>query len=230
MSKKGLGETVLGWFVVREDDDAAEPAAEGKPAAPPRADVAQYVAKGPPPPRPDETAPPSVRLPGTIPSVAPGARVDDATFQQVFDAAEIGQEERQRVEKALALLGSLPKETPVEVRKQIVEASLKAFGIPVDDIIETAAEEIQALEAFIQAGERQTQDVLTDANAQIAKHLAHIEEVKRLMELQVQAQETRRQASNQYKLRVQPVLEFFGADAVARVVHESPKLVEPKKK
>ena len=37
-------------------------------------------------------------------------------------------------------------------------------------------------------------------------------------------------ASNDQKLRIQAVLEFFGQEAVARVVRESPKLVEPKAK
>jgi hypothetical protein len=35
------------------------------------------------------------------------------------------------------------------------------------------------------------------------------------------------QACNAKKLEVQKVLEFFGQDAVARVVRESPKLHEP---
>ena len=34
-------------------------------------------------------------------------------------------------------------------------------------------------------------------------------------------------ACNQKKLEVQRVLEFFGQEAVAKVVRESPKLVEP---
>ncbi len=45
---------------------------------------------------------------------------------------------------------------------------------------------------------------------------------------QATAQETLTQNCNQYKLKVQEVLEFFGQEAVARVVRESPKLHEPK--
>ncbi len=50
------------------------------------------------------------------------------------------------------------------------------------------------------------------------------------MELQVQSQRALVSATNAQKLRVQPVLEFFGQEAVARVVRESPKLVEPQKR
>ena len=57
---------------------------------------------------------------------------------------------------------------------------------------------------------------------------AQIAEVKKLMDLQVRTQRGVVKASNDQKLRIQAVLEFFGQEAVARVVRESPKLVEPK--
>lgn len=220
--KKGLGETVLGWFVVREgDDDTTEDTPEK---------AVEAYGKRDPPPRPSAGAPPSLRLQGDVPQVAAGATPDPRVFAQVYKAAQIADDAQERVEKALELLRSLKTETPKEVRKQIVEASLKAFGIPLDQIIETAAEEIQALEAYIQHGERNTQSVLSNASTQIAKLEAQIAEYKKLMELQVRSQRALVSATNDQKLRVQTVLEFFGQEAVARVVRESPKLVEPPKK
>lgn len=224
MTKKNLGETVLGWFVVREDAEEDTETTEEEPEKV----IQKYGHKAPPPP-PPAAAPPSLRLEGDVPQVAAGSAFDPRVFPQVFRAAKITDEAQQRVEKALSLLQSLPTETPRDVRKQIVEASLKAFNIPLDDIIETAAEEIQALEAFIQHGQRHTQSVLTDANAQIEKLAAQITEVKKLMELQIKTQQGLVRASNEQKLRVQTVLEFFGQEAVARVVRDSPKLVEPDK-
>jgi len=223
--KKGLGSTVLGWFVVREGEDAEEEES-------PEKIIAKYGKKLPPTPPPphDETAPPSLRLQGDVPQVAAGTAPDLRVFAQVYKAAQITDDAQQRVEKALSLLQSLPTETPKEVRKQIVEASLKAFGIPLDQIIETAAEEIQALEAYIQHGERSTGAILTDATQQVARLEAQIAEVKKLMDLQVRTQRGVVKASNDQKLRIQAVLEFFGQEAVARVVRESPKLVEPKGK
>jgi hypothetical protein len=217
--KKSLGSTVLGWFVVREDEEQDEDET-------PEKIIAKY-GKKPPTPPPDEKAPPSLRLQGDVPQVPAGAAPDPRVFGQVFKAAQITEEAQQRVEKALSLLQSLPTETPKDVRKQIVEASLKAFSIPLDQIIETAAEEIQALEAYIQHGERHTQSVLTDATQQVARLEAQIAEVKRLMDLQVRTQRGLVKASNDQKLRIQAVLEFFGQEAVARVVRESPKLIEP---
>ena len=231
MTKKNLGNTVLGWFVVKEGEDGEpeeeqDDEAEPEPAPPPR--PAPQMRRKPPPPVPDDSAPPSMRLPGNVPQVAAGAATDPRVFAQVFQAAKISDEAQGRVDKALALLQSLPTETPRETRKQIVEASLKAFAIPIDSIIETAAEEIQALEAFIQHGERHTQSVLIDANTQIEKLAGQINEIKKLMELQIRTQQGVVKASNEQKLRVQTVLEFFGQEAVARVVEQSPKLVSPK--
>lgn len=224
--KKGLGETVLGWFVVREEDEGDKQQEEAQPEA-----IIEKFKKKPAPPPPPEQAPPSLKLkPNEVPSVTAGTTPDDRVFQQVFRAAQITDEAQQRVGKALGLLQSLPTETPKDTRKQIVEASLKAFGIPLDDIIETAAEEIQALEAYIQHGERHTQGVLQDATQQIEKLAKQIDEIKKLMELQVRTQQGLVKASNEQKLRIQTVLEFFGQEAVARVVRDSPKLVEPGKR
>jgi hypothetical protein len=221
VSKKPLGKTVLGWFVVQDEDE------EEAPEASPEEVVQKYVKK-PPPPLPPETAPPSIRLQGDVPQMAAGNAPDARVYAKVFQAAGIKEDEQERVEKTLNLLRSLPTETPKDVRKQIVEASLKAFGVPVEAIIETAAEELQALEAFIQHGERHTQNVLAEANAQVEKLALQITEVKKLMELQVRTQQGVVRSTNEQKLRVQSVLEFFGQDAVARVVQESPKLVELK--
>ena len=221
--KKGLGSTVLGWFVVREGEEDEEEES-------PEKIIAKYGKKLPaaPPPPPDATAPPSLRLQGEVPQIAAGTSPDVRVFAQVYRAAQITDDAQQRVEKALGLLQSLPTETPKDIRKQIVEASLKAFGIPLDQIIETAAEEIQALEAYIQHGERNTAAILTDATQQVARLEGQIAEVKKLMDLQVRTQRGVVKASNDQKLRIQAVLEFFGQEAVARVVRESPKLVEPK--
>ncbi len=225
---------MLGWFVVREDEGqapeetteeliekyekksaAAAPAARGRASAP-------AIATPAPPPAP------AIKLNAAVPKIVAGSTPTASVFAQVYRSAEIDDEEQERVEKAMTLLQSLPSETPKEIKKQIVEASMKAFGIPVDQIIETGAQEIQALDAFIKHGEAQTQSVLSDARARVIKLDAEIAEIKKLMELQVGTQESLARATNEQKLRVQTVLEFFGQEAVARVVRESPKLVELK--
>jgi hypothetical protein len=218
-AKKSLGETVLGWFVVREGEDDANVTPEEL--------IEKYGKKEPAPPA-AEPAPPPVQLQGEVPRVPAGAVPDARVYPEVYRAANISNEEQERVEKVLALLQSLPTETAKDVRRQIVEASLKAFGIPIDQIIETSAQEIQALEAYIVHGERHTQSVLQDATAQIDKLSARIGEIKKLMEMQVKTQQAVEHSANEQKLRVQAVLEFFGQEAVARVVKSSPKLIEPR--
>jgi hypothetical protein len=231
VSKK-LGETVLGWFVVREDaggeDDAAQEVEAPVPDPDPVAAVDRAQRRRPaPPPPPADNAPPSVRLPGKVPQVPAGASFDAKVFTGVYSAANISGEEQARVDKTAALLSSLPSEASHAVKRQIVEASLAAFGIPVDEIIEAGVQEIQALEAYIQHGERHTQNVLGDARARTEKLAKDINEIKKLMELQLTSQQDLVRATNQQKLRVQSVLEFFGQEAIAKVVRDSPKLVEP---
>jgi hypothetical protein len=210
--KKGFGSTVLGWFVVREGEehDRQESADDL---------IAKYANDSPPPP------PPEVKLSGELPK-AQGGNVD---FPAVFRAAGIDDGEQSRIDKATQLLKTLPAETPKDVKKQIVEASLKAFGYPVEQIIEAGAQEIQALEVYIQAGQRDTQSLLAESQKRMSDLEAEIARIKKVMEDQVAAQYALTQACNQQKLRVQEVLEFFGQEAVARVVSQSPKLHEPKK-
>ncbi len=206
MSQKGFGKTVLGWFVVDEDGDKPTDA---------DALIAKYASQ--------EVQAPPVELKGPLPQVIDG-HVD---FQQVYGAAGIGDEERGRVQKAQELLRSLPAETPAPVKKQIVEASLKAFGVPTDKIIESAVSEIEALEAFIRAGQSDTQKVLSEGTSRVTELEREIAEVKKVMQQAVADQQTRTAKANNEKLSIQQVLEFFGVDAVAKVVNDSPKLHQP---
>jgi hypothetical protein len=209
--KKGFGSTVLGWFVVREGD-------EGKKEESADELIAKYAKDSPPP------TPPEVTLTGELPK-SQGGNVD---FPAVYRAAGIDDAEQGRIDKATQLLKTLPAETPKDVKKQIVEASLKAFGYPVEQIIEAGAQEIQALEVYIQAGQRDTQTLLAESQKRSAELEAEMARIKKVMEEQVASQYALTQACNQQKLKVQEVLEFFGQEAVARVVSQSPKLHEPK--
>src|SRR4051794_23235291 len=130
---KGLGHTVLGWFIEKDAQGteapfAPAPAGDSTPsdtgadAAPMAADSPAGAGGYPMPPPPAGTSGP----PG------PPGNVD---FDAVFDAAGIAAEERGQVERARELLANLPAETAAPVKKQIVAASLKAFGIPIERII-----------------------------------------------------------------------------------------------
>ncbi len=202
-TNKTWGHTVLGWFVVQDDEgQSASMPADAESAPAPSAE--QVFVSNPP--------------------AAVGGKVD---FDQVYDAAGIGSDERQRVTKTLELLGALPSDTPTPVKKQIVEASLTAFGVPIDKIIESGVAEIQALEGYIRAGAADTQQVLADAETRIKAKEDEIRQLRTVMDERVQEQQAASRACNDKKLSIQQILEFFGQEAVARVVAASPKLRTP---
>jgi len=214
--RKSWGSTVVGWFVVRPEDEQG-----GAASAPTAADsAAELVPGAADAPIVSSASPPALR---DAPP-APGGNVD---FPAVFAAAEVDAEEQARIEKATALLRSLPAGTDPAVKKQIVEASLSAFGVPIDKIIEAGVQEIQALESYIQTGGADTQKLLEESNQRIAQFEAEVQRIKQVMAARVDEQQAVVRACNERKLDIQHVLEFFGQEAVARVVRDSPKLIDP---
>jgi hypothetical protein len=205
---RSWGTTVLGWFVVREGESQESPApevpADQSPADTPAGTAATFF----------QTPPPA----------ATGGHVD---FEGVFAAAGIDRDERDRVERASELLASLPSETPMAVRKKIVEAAMKAFGVPLDKIIETGVEEIQTLEGYIRTSVAETNRLLAESRTRIEQLEREIRDVRTIMDQRTQEQAAVGAACNTKKIDVQRVLEFFGQEAVARVVRDSPKLHDP---
>ncbi len=221
--KKGWGSAVLGWFVVQDGQAAGQPddaTGEGNAiydqAEPFAATDVQTGAT-----TDDNT--PAPFAPGALPA-APGGQVD---FAAVFDGAGVDEEERERVAKAAALVNSLPAGTDMAVKKQIVEASLKAFGVPIEKIIEAGAAEIQALEFYIRAGAADTEKLINESDQRIKDYEAEINNLRLIMQERVAEQQQVVRACNDKKLEVQQILEFFGRDAVAAVVKASPKLHDP---
>ena len=202
--KKSWGSTVAGWFVVQDQ---------------PSADTGAPAEAEPPPP------PPDLNVFTTPPPAAPGGEVD---FNQVYEAAGIDAAARERVTRTQDLLNSLPPGTEEAVKKQIVMASLRAFGVPIEQIIESTAQEIQALEAYIRNGAADTDKVTAEAEQRIKQYEDEIVKLRTIMRQRVDEQQTVVRSCNDKKLEVQKVLEFFGQDAVAQVVRDSPKLHEPK--
>jgi len=145
----------------------------------------------------------------------------------VYEAAGITPEEHQRVSRTLDLLNSLPPGTDDAVKRQIVMASLRAFGVEIEKIIESGAEELQALDAYIRGGARDTEQVTSEAEQRIHALEEEIANLRTAMQQRVEEQQKVMRTCNAKKLDVQKVLEFFGQDAVARVVRESPKLQDP---
>ena len=201
----------MGWFVVQDSPEGGAPDLGSSDDAA----LIESAAAGEPTPEVFASAPPP----------AHGGEVD---FEGVYEAAGITAEEHQRVSRTLELLNSLPPGTDDAVKRQIVMASLRAFGVPIEQIIESGAEELQALDAYIRGGARDTEQVTSEAEQRIRQFEEEIANLRTAMQQRVEEQQKVMRACNAKKLEVQKVLEFFGQDAVARVVRESPKLHEPK--
>ena len=104
---------------------------------------------------------------------------------------------------------------------------MKAFGVPVDKIIEAGVGEIQALEGYIRTGAADTEKLLAESATRIAQFEGEIKNILTVMDQRVTEQQAVTAACNTKKLDVQRVLEFIGQEAVARVVRDSPKLHDP---
>lgn len=213
VEKKSWGSTVMGWFVVQDQAENAEFDEAGH-AAERGVDAAAIR----------RAAGPQLNVFASAPPQATGGNVE---FDQVFEAAGISAEERERVSRTLELLNSLPEGTDPNVKKQIVMASLKAFGVPIEKIIEAGAQQIEALEAYIRAGAADTAKVAEEAEQRIKQYEEEIVKLRLVMQQRVHEQQSVVKSCNARKLEVQKVLEFFGQDAVARVVRDSPRLHEP---
>lgn len=219
--EKGWGKSVLGWFVVEDNAKPGEAAAPAQ-AASVEDLLSRYGAAGGSS-QPGAAAAPGVELKGELPKLQGG----QLELAKIYAAAGLTSEEQDRIGKAQELLKTLPVETPVAVKKQIVEASLKAFGYPIKDLIEAGVQEIEALESFIQRQGRETQQLLTESSARIEKLNQEIAGLRQKMQAAIDDQQAATRACNQAKLSVQEVLEFFGMEAVAQIVKDSPKLHEP---
>ena len=235
MSEKSWGDTVVGWFIVKDGEQTHAPDIEADLSADEL--IAKYANQTPLNSEGEsaaavsettENAPPQ-HVPANygMPPPAPGGKVD---FEAVFETGGVDAEERERIAKAKSLLDSLPEGTDVTVKKQIVEASLNAFGVPIEKIIEAGVGEIEALEFYIRSGANDTEKVLQDGASRIQQYELEVQNLRKIMEDRVKEQNSVIAACNAKKLEVQKILEFFGRDVVAQVVKDSPKLHEPSEK
>jgi len=211
--KKGWTSTVAGWFIERDE-----------PAAPAVPDLGN-VPEPPGPATGNYTTPSPTQSVFQAPPPPPtGGQVD---FPAVFSAAGVDQEEQQRVARTTDLLRSLPAGTDAAVKKQIVEASLKAFGVPIEKIIEATVEEIQALDGYIRNGAADNEKLIHESDSRIKQYEQEIQNIRGVMQQSVDEQQNLIKVCNDKKLEIQQVLEFFGQDTVAKVVKASPKLHDP---
>ena len=219
--EKGLGSKLLGLFVETKETpaggtDAVEPAESGeKSAAELVAELAGQSAPrraAPPPPgaAPLNAAPPRATVAPVATPTGPvtPAQVD---FDAVFKTAGMDAGDLDRVRKAEELLKGLPESTPTDVKRQIVEASLKAFGFDITKIVAAANNQLKALDTYVRLNEQQTAKSITDAQTQIAQLEDKVITLRADITKRTEQLASVAAAADGRKGQVHRVLEFFNA-------------------
>ncbi len=221
--QKGFGSKLLGIFV-ETDDTKHEEAEEVIPTGGGNKSAADLVAelasagaavpgsrRGPPPaPAAEPDSPlPKMRA-DKLPAAAatPGAPVD---FEAIFRELGMDEAELDRVRKAEDLLESLPEATPQAIKKQIVEASLKAFGFDLEKIAAAAQNKRRALDTYVRVNETATAKAVQEAEAQVQALNEKIAALRADIEKRTVGLTQLSNAVQQRKKEVQKVIDFFAS-------------------
>lgn len=202
---KSLGRRLLGLFVeaVPAPDAAPSPEAGERSAADEIAAIAKTASQ---PPAPDVLA--RARQPAAASTPVAPAQVD---FDAVFKNAGLDPEALGRVRKAEDLLKTLPTGAADDVKRQIVEAALKAFGYETAKIVEAVQTQTRALDAYVRVNEQQTAKAITEAQAQIAKLEDQVITLRAEIDKRTDALAALAAAADVRKQQVTKVLDFFQA-------------------
>jgi hypothetical protein len=152
--QKGLGKKIKRLFLEEGDGD-------GGPAQTSPADEVAHIA---------QQAAPTPQAPS---SSVTGAQVEPAQvdFAGIYRTAGLSQEELDEVDRTQKLLRTLPANLPLETQKQILEGTLKTFGIAPGRIRQTIARQQRSMVAYAGVVKQDTEK--RDAEAR-----AHIEQLR----------------------------------------------------
>lgn len=216
---KSLGKRILGLFVEVDGDQPApkaEDEVEGDSPADELARLARQTTAATKAPAP-ATSSPATAKPATTsaPLPMPSTPVAPATidFDAVFKNAGVDPQALDRVRKAESLLQTLPDGASEELKLQIVEASLKAFGFEVTKIVEAVDLQLDALKTYVRVNEQQTAKAVADAQAQIARLDDQIITLKADIDRRTTALAALASAAEVRRQQVSKVADFFHAPA-----------------
>lgn len=219
--KPGLGRKLLGLFVESPaaddtlsigDDEDDEVTAIGKvivrPISMPSRPLVTPAAHPVAPAGPAAAVSESAAAPGRPP---PPASYKTPDFNGIFKSIGMPDDERDRLTRAEEALKSLPVDLPAVVRKQTVEAILRAFNIPPEKIASAATRAIDALQTYAGIGE---QDLKTRLEA-TEKRLKELRTEQERLTASI-AERQAMQATLLWDVRarqgeLKSIIEFFGA-------------------
>lgn len=185
--QKGIGSKLFGIFVETEEGTEEAKAPLGTQAD-------------------DEGAPAGPKLAEDKLAREAGQPTD---FESIFRGAGMEAGELDRVKKAEELLKSLPEGTPQPVKKQIVEASLRAFGFEVEKIVQSAENQKRALAAYVKVNENLTLKATQEAEAQIVALTQKVAALREEISRRGLSLSKLGSAAEARRLEVQKVIDFF---------------------
>jgi hypothetical protein len=164
----------------------------------------------------EATPPTSAATPAPIFS---GSHVDIAG---IYRSGKLGADELDRVSRAEELLHHLPGKATNT--REVVDATLRAFGVDRGRIVHAASKQLDALEGFIRFSQEQTQQVLDTATRRIAELELEIQRCRDQAAQATAEGQDRAKTVNDEMMKVQRVLDFFGDDAESSsiIVDKSP--------
>ena len=204
-NEKGFGSKLKGLFFESEAG-AEQPEGAKSPADLVAELAAQSGAKPAGAPGAAPVEPPPSNLNTQKMASGVGAPAD---FDAIFKDAGMDGAELDRVKKAEDLLKGLPESTPQDVKRQIVEASLKAFGFELEKIVSAANNQKRALDTYVRVNEQVTAKAITEAENQIKGLHEKIAALKADIEKRTKHLASLSEAATNRKAQVQKVIEFF---------------------
>jgi len=214
---KSLGKRILGLFVEAVDESKPAVTPAGDPSSP-ADEIAALARQSAPVADPSAAstalplapgAPAATARPVAVPTagVTP-AKID---FDAVFKNAGIDPGALDRVRKAEELLKTLPSSATDEVKRQIVEAALKAFGFEIGKIVEAVETQTKALDTYVKLNEQQTAKSITEAQGQIAKLEDQVITLRADIDKRTTGLASLAAAADVRRRQIAKVLEFFRA-------------------
>jgi hypothetical protein len=203
--KKGIGEKVLGWFIVEEDDEATSKPEAGAPViddapAAPEVGVAPVAAR--------------VHARGDAKLLdAPRA----APESDVLRAAGVPDADRERLRRVLTLIASLPAEATLDVKRAIVAASLEAFGVRIDDIVMSGEGAIAALDRTIETTRARSEQTVAQATSRIEHLTREIEALRSAIDAEKVGTSNLVASVESEKSRMREAIAFFARPSSARL-------------
>ena len=203
----GLGSKLKRLFIeTGEGDrgDAARTAAE---------EVAALAQKSKPPPAGAQAPPAAAEAAPAAPSLPPlpGGPVEPAKLDvaAIFRTTGITDEEQEQVGRARQLLSSLPAGLPLETQRQIVEGTLRTFGIDPARIRTACQREQKALDSYAVVTRQELEKRSADGQKRLLELRAEMEKVQRALEERARAQAGVELACSSHKESIGRVVAFF---------------------